>query len=823
MAFNSFFDSREEEKQSKLRFLQRSSLIISATVIPIAIYNTIVTGILGLLVSIGCIAALAVIHFLARAGKLKAAIIFAILVFYPVVTLSPYFSGPIHSMSASFLMLFLIVSYLAKERWLRMFNLIICIITYSLHIAILSTFEVESFLFSFWGNIFNGLTTFAIIILLSGRYYRDLLAYRNKLEEANDFLSQISDLNPHLIFAKDTERKFIFVNKAISRMCGLPKEEIIGKRAEEIHPEFEENDRFKIDDLKVLNSGENVLIESEKVFNKLNEDRWSKSIKTPIKDKEGNILGLLGVGMDITEELESSKELAHSYSMLETTLESSRDGILVVDLEGRVTNYNQAYCHLWALDKETMALGMDDCNQVLHKVLDQIEDGESFLERVVSSFKVKDAFLREMLQLKDDRVIEYNCYPQILDGDFIGRVWSFRDITVRVRSEQALIHSERRFKSLFHHSFDAVLVYDIEKEHYTDVNGVACKMFSYSRREFLNEKHRLTIVPEYQQDGELSAFEMKDHLRRVGQGETIRFEFLHKRKKGEIFPSETTLIPNPINRNELLIIIKDISKEKEKEQIIHQQMQDLNEKNDKLKTYIKSNLQLENFAYMASHDLREPLITINSFVEQLNKKAAPKLNNQELRFLEFISKSAKNMQDLVEDLLYYSIVSNEETEFESICLPDLLREVLASLDVELTQQKAEVKFTGIPTEIVGNPVQIRQLFQNLIANGVKFKQEDISPIVNIKVEETDEYWEIRVEDNGIGIEEKYYEKIFLLFRKLHNRSSYSGTGVGLALCKQIVENHKGNIWLESWPGEGTCFHFTLKKKPALIPAPLEKR
>lgn len=260
-----------------------------------------------------------------------------------------------------------------------------------------------------------------------------------------------------------------------------------------------------------------------------------------------------------------------------------------------------------------------------------------------------------------------------------------------------------------------------------------------------------------------------------------------------------------------VISFRDISDKMEQAKIIQENVSLLNQKNSELKKYIESNLQLENFAYMASHDLKAPVRTIVSFSQLLHRSAEHKLNQSEKDFLSFIIGATNNMQRLIEALLTYARVNTQEQVLTEVPVKELIETIRVDLHSLIQENKAQIKVKGIPAKISADETKVRRLFQNLIQNAIKFQRKDVDPQIDIQGEDKPYHWQFSVSDNGIGIESEFHEKIFLLFRKLHNQKEYQGTGIGLALCKKIVEQHGGRIWLESTPGEGTTFFFTIKK------------
>lgn len=223
---------------------------------------------------------------------------------------------------------------------------------------------------------------------------------------------------------------------------------------------------------------------------------------------------------------------------------------------------------------------------------------------------------------------------------------------------------------------------------------------------------------------------------------------------------------------------------------------------------IKSNEQLQQFAYIASHDLQEPLRTVVSYTQLLERRTKEKLNDSEKEFMKLIIEATKRMQNLIEDLLNYSKVSLQEKDYKTTDLNKILDTVLDNLLSSTETNQAQILIEKLPTLRVIR-AQMIQLFQNLISNAIKYRKKDIHPIIKISCQKREDDWLFSVTDNGIGINKDYFEKIFLIFQRLHFRNEYAGTGIGLATCKKIIEIHHGQIWLESKEGEGTTFFFTL--------------
>jgi light-regulated signal transduction histidine kinase (bacteriophytochrome) len=262
-----------------------------------------------------------------------------------------------------------------------------------------------------------------------------------------------------------------------------------------------------------------------------------------------------------------------------------------------------------------------------------------------------------------------------------------------------------------------------------------------------------------------------------------------------------------------IVLVNDVTERKKAEE-------KLRVFNEKLQ---QSNRELQDFAYVASHDLQEPLRKVQAFGDRLKLKYADKLEDTGLDYLERMRNAAQRMQKLIQDLLAFSRVATKAQPFVSVDLEKITREVLSDLEVKIEETGALVEIENLP-EIDADPSQMRQLIQNLVGNALKFSRAEVSPIVRISAQTVENhsngngngtngrFCEINVKDNGIGFDEKYLDKIFTVFQRLHGRTEYEGAGVGLAVCRKIVERHHGTITARSTSGEGATFIITLPFK-----------
>ncbi len=269
-------------------------------------------------------------------------------------------------------------------------------------------------------------------------------------------------------------------------------------------------------------------------------------------------------------------------------------------------------------------------------------------------------------------------------------------------------------------------------------------------------------------------------------------------------------------------ISTDITERKRIETLLKQAQEILHKTNAELERRVeqrtaeltRSNQELKQFAYIVSHDLQEPLRKMKSFSQLLTREYQGQLteNDKAQRYLDYIIDAADRQQKMIRALLVYSRLGRQDSNQVAVDLNLVVEKVLEDLSIPIAETGATIIFRDLPT-IQASPTQMAQLFLNLIGNGIKFQGEAL-PIIQIEARLRQSEWLIYVQDNGIGIKPKYTERIFQIFQRLHSRSEYLGTGIGLAICRKIVENHSGSIWVASEPGQGSIFYFTLPVSPS---------
>lgn len=303
----------------------------------------------------------------------------------------------------------------------------------------------------------------------------------------------------------------------------------------------------------------------------------------------------------------------------------------------------------------------------------------------------------------------------------------------------------------------------------------------------------------------------------------IQNAVVHLLKTGERFAEELLIITAKGNERWIRTIgeaafengkcirffgsFQDIHAKKTAEIQINQLNEELIKQTNELK---RSNEELESFAYIASHDLQEPLRMVTSFLAQLEKKYDDILDERGKRYIFYAMDGAKRMRQIILDLLEFSRVGRIETQIEKINISDIIDNIIILNRKIIDELNADIFVNKMPT-ILGSKIGIQQIFQNLINNSLKYRRKDVNPIIKISYKDLGTHWQFSVSDNGIGINADYFDKIFIIFQRLHARDEYSGSGVGLAICKKIIENFGGEIWVESEENKGSTFYFTINK------------
>ncbi|MFD0993983.1 PAS domain-containing sensor histidine kinase [Tenacibaculum geojense] len=417
------------------------------------------------------------------------------------------------------------------------------------------------------------------------------------------------------------------------------------------------------------------------------------------------------------------------------------------------------------------------------------DNSEDKIKNLLKLFKSKGYIKNEevTLQTKTGKTIKAILNVSSVkdeNGEIIYSRSSLFDIT-------EIKNLEYKFSALLESAPDAILIVNNKAEIIIS-NKQAQHLFKYKKEELLGLKTAQLIHKKHRRN-------IENYFAKPHKNLTHFKQELHGLNKDEIeFPIEITV--NPIKTFEgplIIIAIRDISERKklQKEQEIFN------------KVLQNKNKELEQFVFIASHDLQEPLRTVHDFSNLLNEKYAEQLDEEANIYLNFILSANERMKSLITGLLNYGLLGKKEQKITVDC-NEIINQVIDDLGSALQNTNAIFQYEKLPN-INCYATELRLLFQNLISNALKFRKQNVSPIIKISAEKKQDHWLFCVEDNGIGISEKHKDKIFIIFQRLHNREDFEGIGIGLAHCKKIVALHEGEIWVESKEGKGSAFYFTI--------------
>jgi PAS domain S-box-containing protein len=368
---------------------------------------------------------------------------------------------------------------------------------------------------------------------------------------------------------------------------------------------------------------------------------------------------------------------------------------------------------------------------------------------------------------------------------------------IQVR-DAALDEAEKKYRSIFENATEGIFQTSLEGR-FVSANPALARIFGYdspedlmgsikdiSRQIYVDRDRREEFLHVLNAEGKISNFEIQGYRKDGGIIWISMNARLVRGKNGEVLCIEGS--------------VQDITDRKRAEADVE----------EKAKELARSNQELEQFAYVASHDLQEPLRMVTSYVQLLEQRYRGKLDKDANDFIEFAVDGATRMHTLINDLLTYSRVGTHGKSLGSTDSEKILYLSLNNLKMVVEESGANVTHGALPP-VMADPSQLQQLFQNLIGNAIKFRGEEV-PRVHVSANPNGNRWVFSVRDNGIGIDPEFKERIFVIFQRLHGRGKYPGTGIGLAVCKKIVERHRGNIWVESMLGKGATFYFTLPKE-----------
>ena len=628
-----------------------------------------------------------------------------------------------------------------------------------------------------------------------------------KLAAERELLLIMIENIPDQIYLKDTESRFMLCNTPVATNAGCKSQaDMIGKTDYDFFPE-NADELFAIEQ-ELIKSGIPIINQEECVYNKLSGQlRWRLSTKVPLKDHTGKKIGLICINRDITQRKISEKKIEDANRELSILFNSIDEVFFSVDMVNLKVIQISATCEKlygYSTD-EFMANSSLWLQRIYAEDMHLVESGN---EPMLRGEQINNQY-RIVRKDNTTRWVETKITPTLDSNGKLVRIDGVTsDITERKQAEDKLQSSEERYRQIVETAQEGIWMID-ENTNTTFVNKKMSDMLGYTIEEMMGKKIEYFMDEEGIKEAATNVENGKS-----GEGQIIDSKFFTK--SGKVV--WTRMSTNPVfddagNYQGALAMVIDITKRKYDEELLRKSEAFLELKNKELEV---KNRELEQFAYVASHDLQEPLRTTSSFAELLQKQYSEKLDEKANKYLTFITQSSDRMKVLIKDLLDYSRIGRKK-EVDQVDCNIMLSQVLEDLNKSITDEKAIVQAGHLPV-VSGYVTEIQQLFQNLVMNAIKFRRKGTRPEISITANQVKDYWEFSVKDNGIGIEEKHNERIFIIFQRLHNRGEYKGSGIGLSHCKKIVELHGGKIWVNSALGEGCTFKFTLPCKQAAQPA-----
>jgi hypothetical protein len=375
-------------------------------------------------------------------------------------------------------------------------------------------------------------------------------------------------------------------------------------------------------------------------------------------------------------------------------------------------------------------------------------------------------------------------------GDITGMVLVFRDVTL----QRHALQTDRLLASIVESSDDAIYAKNLDGI-LLSWNAGAERIFGYSAAEVIGKNVSILVPPDMSD-------EVPEILQRIGRGERIaHYETVRVRKDGSRVCVSMSLSPLADEDGRITgasSLARDITDRKLAEEALMRTAKELD----------RSNRELEQFAYVTSHDLQEPLRTITGYLQLLSHRYLGQLDEKGDKYIGFAVEGAQRMSTLIRDMLSYSRVSTRGEKFLPTDSKESLEYALRNLRSTIEQSQASITHDPLPV-VDADKTQLVQLFQNLVGNAIKYRSPDRPIRIHISARNENDAWLFNVQDNGIGFEQQYEDKMFLIFQRLHSRGKYPGTGIGLAICKRIVDRHGGRIWAVGEPGRGAKFCFTI--------------
>jgi two-component system CheB/CheR fusion protein len=541
-------------------------------------------------------------------------------------------------------------------------------------------------------------------------------------------------------------------------------------------------------------------------------------VNQELLDKQEQLNAAYAAQVEARKQIEASeKEQKKLASQLKLATDSAKVGIGSLNVKTEKLEWSGLMKKMWGYSEHLDNLTLEDwIKSILPEdkalAFQKIEESKNNRSIYDAEYRIKRANDGTIVWMKSIGEHQYDEF-----GEAITLTGINLDITEQKETEEQIRQSEALFKSIFDSSLAAIVVTD-NQGNYFSANKAASKLFGYTVKELLQMN-----VGDLKTTAKAGAAKRFEEYLHKGE-EADEFDFITKNGTHKFVQYQAIRIKTDFH----LSIMMDITEQKLAEDQIRLLNASLEEKvKTRTQELSKRNIQLENanaelasFNYVASHDLQEPLRKIQGFSKRILDKDGDKLSDTTKDYFNRITSAAKRMQNLIESLISFSQTNSGEIVFEKTDLNQTLIEVQNVLNDSITQKNAVIESESLPT-LNAVPVQMQQLFSNLIGNALKYSKPDVAPLIKItaekvsineisgQIKQNNKFWKITISDNGIGFEQKYESKIFEVFQRLHGKTEYEGTGIGLAICKKIVQLHSGTITATGEPNVGAIFTFFL--------------
>ncbi len=528
-----------------------------------------------------------------------------------------------------------------------------------------------------------------------------------------------------------------------------------------------------------------------RVYTKSKAVKWVHINGSIILDKNKKPVAAQGIVRDISKERASAEKLKASENRLATLILNLDSGVLLENENRKIVLTNTKFCELLKIPVAPALLVGQDCTNAAEQSKTLFKDQDAFVARIDTILKAKKTVLGDELILQDGTILERDFIPIFKDQTYTGHLWTYRDVTLRRTYRKTIEAQKQKYQNIIA-NMNLGLVEVNNDDEILMVNNSFEHMCGYKEAELLGKKGGEVFLEE--SDSEKIA---QETLKRK-KGKSNSYELKVNIKNGE---QKYWLISGAPNYNLNGDIIGSIG--------IHLDITELKnlefQKENLLKKLAKSNDELQEYAHIVSHDLKSPLRSIDALISWLKEDNQGKLDAVSLQNFAHIETTLEKMEQLITDVLNYSSVGADNSEKSDVDLNVLIKDLIGILYVP---EHININVNNKLPIIKGDKTKLHQLFQNLISNAIKFSDKPEGHI-QIDVVEQSTKFQFSVQDNGIGIDEKFHEKIFKIFHSL--KKDKASSGIGLSIVKKIVNLHEGEIWLESTPGKGSTFFFTLKK------------